>query len=466
MTVVDTSRTRLPCVDGLLYHKKWNLTTITYSFPTQERQFTHLYEGEERFSSITEEAKAAIRDIFVELARIVPLDFLEQNENPEKATIRIVARPIDGAYAQFPGEGDEAGDIWISSLSGFEAPVKGSYGYMTLCHEIGHALGLKHPHDNVVFGCMPADQDCFEFTVMSYRAYAGGAPTGQVNCIGYPGFMMHDLLSLAVLYGLRSDYRSGDTVYTWDPHTGQSYVDGVGSGIPAGGRIFETILDCAGWDTYDCSNYDTPLAIDLRPGRSSKLADEQLAYLGRGHIAHGNVFNALFENSGGQFLIEAAIGGSAGDVITGNAAANDLRGRRGNDIIAGGAGDDYISGGDGHDILSGEDDNDVVEGGDGNDVIAGGKGNDYLLGGKGRNLFVFHPGDGHDLIADFTAGEGSNIDLRHFHLRDAKAALACAIEGNGSTTLVLSARGEAATQITILGMTLDEIASRPDMLVV
>jgi serralysin len=465
MTVVDTKKTCIPAVNGLLYFKMWSAKTITYSFPSSEAQYGPHYQGDGRFSQLTEQAQAAVREIFAELSHILPLEFVEVKDRPEHALIRIAATDIDGAYAHFPGETDNAGDIWISSLSGFEAPVKGSYGHMTLCHEIGHALGLKHPHDDVVFGCMPRDQDCLEFTVMSYRGHLGAETTGRIYCIGYPGFMMHDFLSLAALYGVRSDYRSADTVYQWHPQTGESYVDGTGSGVPAGGRIFETILDCGGWDTYDGSNYDSALSIDLRPGRASKLADDQLAYLGTGK-AQGNVFNAWFQNSGAHFLIEAAIGGRGDDVIIGNAVANDLQGRAGNDRLSGGAGDDYIGGGDGDDILSGDEDNDVIDGGDGNDVIAGGGGNDYLLGGKGRNLFVFAPCGGHDLIADFQEGASNNIDLRHFRLPHREAALAGAFESDGSATLVLSARGEAATQITILGMTLEEIAARPDLLAI
>jgi len=463
MSVVDTKRTSLAYVDGLLYRKRWDMRTITFGFHRQSRDHREDADG---VAPLTFQAQEAVREIFAEISQILPLEFVELKDNPEAATIRIGGKAIIGAYAQFPGEADDAGDIWISSLSGFEAPVRGSYGYMTLCHEIGHALGLKHPHDDIVFGCMPAEQDCFAFTVMSYRAYPGSEPTGQVNCIGYPGFMMHDLLSLATMYGLRAGYRSGDTTYSWDPHTGESFVDGVGSGVPVGGRIFETILDCGGWDTYDCSNYETPLSIDLRPGAWSKLADHQLAYLGAGHMAHGNVFNAQFENRGGRFVIEAAIGGSAGDVITGNTVANDLQGRGGDDTISGGAGDDHVSGGDGHDILSGDEGDDVVDGGDGNDVIAGGGGNDYLLGGKGRNLFVFAPGGGHDLIADFKAGQFSNIDLRPFHLPNREAALAGAVETNGATTLVLPSHGETPTKVTLLGVTLDEMIARPEIFVI
>ena len=49
-------------------------------------------------------------------------------------------------------------------------------------------------------------------------------------------------------------------------------------------------------DTYDLSNYTTDLAIDLNPGASSIISTEQLAYLGDGHYAAGNVYNAYLFN--------------------------------------------------------------------------------------------------------------------------------------------------------------------------
>jgi VCBS repeat-containing protein len=58
--------------------------------------------------------------------------------------------------------------------------------------------------------------------------------------------------------------------------------------------------------------------------------------------------------------------------------------------------------------------NDTIKGGSGNDILIGGKGDDTLFGGAGADTFVFKPGDGHDTIADFSAGQGDHIDLSAF----------------------------------------------------
>src|SRR3546814_9115392 len=51
-------------------------------------------------------------------------------------------------YAYYPSSTELGGDIWIANNFDYNtSPVVGNYGYLTLMHEIGHALGLKHPGD-------------------------------------------------------------------------------------------------------------------------------------------------------------------------------------------------------------------------------------------------------------------------------------------------------------------------------
>ncbi len=60
--------------------------------------------------------------------------------------------PLDGAagFAFYPipdHQGSEwaQGDIWINTA--YDATMPEDYKFMTLMHEIGHALGLEHPGD-------------------------------------------------------------------------------------------------------------------------------------------------------------------------------------------------------------------------------------------------------------------------------------------------------------------------------
>ena len=122
------------------------------------------------------------------------------------------------------------------------------------------------------------------------------------------------------MYGADYTYRSGNTVYSWTPGSGITYVDGVAWLTPGGNRIFMTIWDGGGIDTYDFSAYSTGVTIDLGPGDYSIGSSAQLAYLGGGNYAHGNVYNAYLFQGDARSYIENAIGGSGNDFIYGNAS--------------------------------------------------------------------------------------------------------------------------------------------------
>ena len=96
-----------------------------------------------------------------------------------------------------------------------------------------------------------------------------------------------------------------------------------------------TIWDGGGNDTYDFSNYTTSLKIDLQPGSWTTASTGQLADLGNGHVAIGNIANALLYQNNPTSLIENAIGGSGNDTVTGYTANNALTGGAGNDTIDG-----------------------------------------------------------------------------------------------------------------------------------
>ena len=77
--------------------------------------------------------------------------------------------------------------------------------------------------------------------------------------------MMFDIAALQEMYGANYTTNGGDTVYKWSATTGEMSINGVGQGAPAGNKIFMTIWDGGGNDTYDFSNYATNLTVNLSP---------------------------------------------------------------------------------------------------------------------------------------------------------------------------------------------------------
>jgi Ca2+-binding RTX toxin-like protein len=338
-TTTTVSATGNPYIDGLLIGTKW-AGPVTYSFPDSPTDYGGgSYEANDpSFHQVSLLQQQTITTVMQQVAGFTNLSITYAGYGD--SDLRY-GDPT--AYGYYPGTGS-GGDSWFGDQWNYENPVLGSYQYLTHIHEIGHNLGLKHSQDTggVANVAVPADHDALEFTVMSYRSYVGGGTGGFTNeSFGYPTtFMMNDILALQTLYGADYTFNSNNTVYTWSPTTGEMFINGVGQGQPGANRVFLTIWDGGGNDTYDMSNFTTGVNIDLNPASYSITSTVQLAYLGGGNYAHGNVYNAYLFNNDGRSYIENAIGGSGNDVLLGNAIANTLDGRAGSDTLTGGGGND------------------------------------------------------------------------------------------------------------------------------
>jgi serralysin len=346
-------------INGLLGDYKWAVNSFTYSFPSDGAFYGTSYgEGENvtTFGAFSSVQQAAARSALKMYGSVANLTFSEIAETSKQhADLRFALSDAPStAWAYFPTTAAEGGDAWFNNSSGYYSnPVKGNYANLTFLHELGHALGLEHAHEHYV---MPEDRDSLEYTVMSYRSYVGASTsTGYVNeKWGFSqSLMMYDIAALQHMYGANYTANNGGTTYSWNSTTGEMFIDGAGQGTPGGNRIFLTIWDGGGDDTYDFSNYSTNLKVDLRPGNWTTTSATQLAKLRSdgSKVAAGNIANALLYQGDTRSLIENAVGGTGADTIIGNQAHNRLSGSGGNDQITGGIGNDTLDGGTGTDTV-------------------------------------------------------------------------------------------------------------------
>jgi serralysin len=362
-------------VDGVLSGVAWNSNTIHYAFPDSASDYGKNYsdynEPLHHFGAFNAAMKTNVRFILDQgygnsandgfsVEGFTKLNIAAGSDSTSEVRYALSSQANPTAYGYYPSEDATGGDVWLgTSEPSYLKPKAGNDAWLGTIHETGHALGLKHGHETESgFPALPASKDSLEYSVMTYDTFVGdNGNSWKYEKWGAPQtFMMADIAALQYLYGADYSVQSGNTIYSWKPGAGDTFVNGA-KAIDAGGDvIFATIWDGGGNDTYDLSAYASNLDIDLAAGSYSKFKGSQLADLDftsndPARIARGNIFNALLYHGSPLSLIENAIGGSGSDMIDGNQVANTLSGKGGNDTLSGLAGNDRLSGGAGHDIF-------------------------------------------------------------------------------------------------------------------
>ena len=212
---------------------------------------------------------------------------------------------------------------------------KGSFYYDVMLHEMGHALGLSHPHDtggnsSIMTGVSSAFGDFGTYnsniqpiTVMSYNDLDSPFLPDTVQSTGFMGTMGPlDIEALQYMYGPNPSYNATNTVYTF-PNSNSN-------------KFWQTIYDTGGIDTVDASQATSNTIINLE---NSTLANN-IEYAGV-KFSYNQFGGMTIAKS--STIIENVIGSGFNDIITGNSQNNEIN-------LASG-GDDRVDGKGGYDTV-------------------------------------------------------------------------------------------------------------------
>jgi Ca2+-binding RTX toxin-like protein len=286
-----------------------------------------------------------------------------------------------GGYAFYPNTNgntvlDAGGDIFLNNYYLGADPLSfGTYGFFALLHEIGHALGLKHPFDGSP--TLPSWLDNTNNTVMSYTVT--GYPNQPQN---------YDVQAIQYLYGSRAAANSDGIATYWDGSALRLGTVGSASGETLIGiNLADLIYGQGGNDTiYGRAGNDMLDGGSGVDGLWGGAGADRYMLTGDGDTINGEIYGdgdidivdyslasgGVSAGFGQGFLIAGGPWDSYGGIeeLWGSNFADQLNGSSSNSIIRGGAG------------------NDVISCADGDDLLDGGSGADTMSGGLGRNIYV------------------------------------------------------------------------------
>ena len=265
----------------------WNPKNPVSEFPKPVQQtYLQAYQAWSDVALITAKSIKQTRkaDVVFTLANYNNNGFLSGDSGPQlqgshEGLLRIGKDGYEARPAITPLISDaNAWSIQRELEPGGSGVEPGSSFFSTAIHEIGHGIGLSHPHDrglgSVPSGVFPGltPNDSFgdygtglyalnqtPFTIMTYvEGYQDGSPFTSNSAATTP--MALDVMAAQLKYGVNRDTQPEDNIY--------NLLDIMRL------NAWQCIWDTGGLDTITGEDFLDPLVINLRPAEMNAVRPE------------------------------------------------------------------------------------------------------------------------------------------------------------------------------------------------
>lgn len=318
--------------------------TISYGFLVSPGYYSKqkLPANEEfQFAEFTDYQKSATRETFEYLEAILNVKFSEAAANPTSAYIRFqMSNMTAGGYTVPPiSVTSSAGSVNLSIKKQTDTDI-GGYGIFTIIHEVGHALGLKHPADyesEITSAYMasagtevPYYYDRTSLSIMSYQDV-------MVNSNYKNSFSPLDWKNLIGLYGANSESQLKTFRIHHDKNLfGKSeqglynIFDGSVADIQAYAPF--TVIGMRQDTVIDLSDCNADCTIDFSKYAISFNGAEYTEFLGYNYLDSTSYYSPLIDIYPFS-KIATVLGGSANDSLISPFEISEFDGREGIDTV-------------------------------------------------------------------------------------------------------------------------------------